>query len=499
MRGPRVCTLAVALVCAAFAQQSRTPDVEAAARILGWRAALDDCASSPSLAGTVDRAAAASLKFAVACAPSKKPDAAQIAAAKSKADAANIKFIAVRASKLNRAVAELASALGAEMILAPAINKSVEGVAIAIPGTENPTGDAKSGLQANAAQWQRAKVKLEGKRLLAVDARDVPEALLIDFMNEAYRLDLKPVWLVSAESAKVYARAATPIAGYHSNYASRTRGVRREGGVSAEEKALIEKAIPDQAMANPKKPRKLLVVDSNIGRRGHPSIPHANLAMEWMAKKTGAFDVVFSNDPEMWKPEKLKQFDAVYLNNTIGEIFPTAEAKASFQRYIEEGGGLVANHAVTVTATEWPEFGTILGARGAAHRMADEKVRIRVEDPASPIVKVFEGQSFDYSDEIFRFQPPYSRDKVRVLLSVDLANTDMNQGKCFGTCFRDDNDYPIAWIRQHGKGRVFYTTLGHNPYVFWEPRMVRMFLGALQYVMGDLESDSTPRPAPSAQ
>ena len=64
--------------------------------------------------------------------------------------------------------------------------------------------------------------------------------------------------------------------------------------------------------------------------------------------------------------------------------------------------------------------------------------------------------------------PPYSRDKVRVLLSIDPIATDMMQGRCFGQCLRDDNDYPVAWIRQHGKARVFYTSLGHNPDVFWD-------------------------------
>jgi type 1 glutamine amidotransferase len=497
----------VVLACAGLAQsqppraqaQQRTPDVERVAQTLGWRAALDDCASSPAMAETLERAASAGLKLAVGCAPTRRMSASDVAAVKSKSEATGVTLVAIRTAKPDRAVLDLARRLGVGLILAPRAMGGLDGLALAVPGTENPTGDASIGLQANAAEWQRGKVKLQGKRLLAVETRDVPEALLIDFMNEVYRLDLKPLWLVTPASAQVYARAATPIAGYHANYASRTPGVRREGGVSAEEKALIEKAVPAEAPARPKKPRKLLVVDSNIGRRGHPSIPHANLAVEWMAKKTRAFEVVFSNDPEMWTPARLKQFDAVYLNNTIGELFPTPEAKASFLRYVEEGGGLVANHAVTVTATEWPEFGEILGARGASHRMADEKVTIRVEDRASPVVAVFEGEPFEYSDEIFRFQPPYSREKVRVLLSVDVAKTDLNQGRCYGTCFREDNDYPIAWIRQHGKGRVFYTTLGHNPYVFWDPRMVRMFLAALQYAMGDLESDATPRPAPVAQ
>lgn len=266
----------------------------------------------------------------------------------------------------------------------------------------------------------------------------------------------------------------------------------QSGIISDEQRALVEKAAPAEAPAKPKKPRKLLVMDLNLGRSGHPSIPYANLAIQVMARKTKAFEPVFSNDLSLLRAENLRQFDALYLNNTIGDLFGTPELRDSLSAFLAGGGGLVGHHAVTVTSTDWPEFGEILGARGASHRQADEKVTLRVEDAASPLTKVFEGQSFEFSDEIFRFQPPYSREKVRVLLSIDLSKTDMNQGRCYGKCLRDDNDYPVAWIKQYGKGRVFYTTVGHNAFVFWDPKMLAFFMAGIQYALGDLAADATP-------
>ena len=112
---------------------------------------------------------------------------------------------------------------------------------------------------------------------------------------------------------------------------------------------------------------------------------------------------------------------------------------------------------------------------------------------------MFAGKSFEFTDEFYRLAAPYSRDKVRVLLSIDPIATDMMQGRCFGQCLRDDNDYPVAWIRQYGKGRVFYTSVGHNPPVFWEPRMLEMFLAGVQYALGDLKADATPRPRGTAR
>jgi hypothetical protein len=273
-----------------------------------------------------------------------------------------------------------------------------------------------------------------------------------------------------------------------------TREPRRRREVSPEERAKIEAALPAEAPAVPGKPRKLLVFDRQVNYGGHASIPHANLAMQLMGEKTGAFTVTLSSEPGALAPASLRQYDAVFLNNTVGDIFDTPEIRAGFVAFIESGGGLIGNHGTSVASPKWSAFGEILGAAGASHREPDEKATIDVEDPAHPITRAFEGKPFEHADEHYRVGPPYSRDKVRVLLSLDPIVTDMMQGRCYGQCLRDDNDYPVAWIRQHGKGRIFYTTLGHNPDLFWDARMLAMFLAGTQYALGDLKADATPRP-----
>jgi type 1 glutamine amidotransferase len=276
--------------------------------------------------------------------------------------------------------------------------------------------------------------------------------------------------------------------------AGQTPEVRRRREVTPEERAKIEAAIPAKAPAVPKKPRRLLVFDLNVGYGGHASIPYANLAMQLIGEKTGSFAATISSDPAMLEAASLRQFDAVFLNNTVGDIFATPALRDAFAAFVANGGGFVGNHGASVASPNWSEFGDILGARGASHRMPDEKAVINVEDPTHPITRAFDGKPFEYVDEFYRLAAPYSRDKVRVLLSIDPVATDMMQGRCFGQCLRDDNDYPVAWIRQHGKGRVFYTSVGHSPPVFWDPRMLEMFLAGVQYALGDLQADATPRP-----
>ena len=221
---------------------------------------------------------------------------------------------------------------------------------------------------------------------------------------------------------------------------------RRRREVTPEERARIEAALPAKAPAVPKKPRQLLVYDRNVAYGGHASIPYANLAMQLMGEKTGSFAATLSSDPAALEPSSLAQFDAVYLNNTVGDIFATPEVRAAFAAFVANGGGLVGNHGASVASTTWTEFGEILGARGASHREPDEKAVINVEDPTNPIVRAFDGKPFEFTDEFYRLAAPYSRDKVRVLMSLDPIATDMMQGRCFGQCLRDDNDYPVAWI-----------------------------------------------------
>ncbi len=274
---------------------------------------------------------------------------------------------------------------------------------------------------------------------------------------------------------------------------------RRRREVSAEERAKIEAALPVKAVAVPKKPRKVLIFDRQVNYGGHASIPYANLAMQLIGERTGAFTATLSSEPGAIAPANLQQYDAVYLNNTVGDIFDTPEIRAGFVAFVNNGGGVIGNHGTSVASPKWTEFGEILGATGASHREPTEKATINVDDPTHPITRAFDGKPFEYVDEFYRLAAPYSRDKVRVLLSIDPNVTDMMQGRCFGRCLRDDNDYPVAWIRQHGKGRVFYTTVGHNPDVFWDPRMLAMFLAGVQYALGDLAADATPRPRGTGQ
>jgi len=268
---------------------------------------------------------------------------------------------------------------------------------------------------------------------------------------------------------------------------------------NTDEQQRVEAAIPAKAFVQPRKPRRLLIFDLNVGYAGHSSIPTANLAFTRMGEKTGAFETVISKNPSVFEPESLKKFDAVFLNNTVGNLFQDPRLRQSLVEFVYAGGGLLGVHGTSVAFTywpgareDWPEFGIMLGARGANHRDSTEHVFVKLDDPDHPVNQPFGGKGFEYRDEFFRVHEAYSRDRVRVLLSIDTEKTDMNQGMARGNCVRADNDYAVAWVRQYGRGRVFYCTIAHNPYVFWDPKMLQFYLAATQFALGDLPVSTIP-------
>ncbi len=193
------------------------------------------------------------------------------------------------------------------------------------------------------------------------------------------------------------------------------------------DRALIDEALPKQAVVPPRQPRRLLIYDANVGYPGHPSRFSANHAFQRMGETTGAFTAVVSRDPKVFAPESLQQFDAVFLNNTVGNLFEDPALRKSLADFVYRGGGLLGVHGTTVAFTrwedaardDWPEFGRMLGARGAAHRDSNEQVYITLDSPDHPLNQPFSREGFFYRDEFFRVHDPYSRKRLRVLFRID--------------------------------------------------------------------------------
>jgi type 1 glutamine amidotransferase len=277
--------------------------------------------------------------------------------------------------------------------------------------------------------------------------------------------------------------------------------------VDPETRQKVDAAIPAKAPAKPKQPRRMLVFTLNV-RDGKPypgnhpkTVPVANYALEQMGKRTGAYEAVFSNDLNLWRWENLTKFDAICFNNAEGVPTEDPELRRSLLDFVRSGRGFVGFHGGGGASfvqypryDQFPEFGEMFGAYEDGGHPWREKdlVTIKVEDPSHPVVAAFGGKSFQIRDQIFQFRHGYSRERLRILLSVDTDKTDMDPKRRFLPERAADKDFGIAWVKRYGRGRVFYNALGHTPEVFQDPKLLQHFLAGIQYALGDLKADDTP-------
>ncbi len=261
----------------------------------------------------------------------------------------------------------------------------------------------------------------------------------------------------------------------------------------------MEAAAPADAPADPARPRKVLVW-------GHLWTHDPNLfaaeCLKIMGRKSGAFEATVSEDPLTLLPDSLSQYDAVVMNNIHErdpflpqnlQDLPQDEQKAAQEQaeaiqqsildFVNGGKGIVGIHAATAACQNWPEYGEMMGGYYGGHITDD--VPVRLDEPEHPMNACFKGESFRIRDEIYIFREPYSREKLRVLLSLDLTQMD-DPGQ------RPDKDYAITWIREYGGGRVFYCSLGHVADTYWNPVVLEHFLAGIQFALGDLKADAAP-------
>ena len=275
--------------------------------------------------------------------------------------------------------------------------------------------------------------------------------------------------------------------------------------LQSDQKERVDAAIPRQAQVKPKQPRRLLVTNLSM-RDGKPvrgssaaTIPVGNYAIEQMGKVTGAYQAVFNDDIEMFRPSAIKQFDAICFNNSVGVLFDDPELKASLLGFIESGKGLVGIHDAIATFVQypkydqWPEFGRMLGGtENGGHPWNGEMMTMKVEDPGNPINAAFQGKEFQIADQAFQLQEPVLRDRLHVLLSIDAGKTPLPPNRRVFAARKEDMDFPMSWIRRQGQGRVFYLGLGHGAPVFSNAPLLQHLLAGIQYALGDLPADDTP-------
>ena len=242
--------------------------------------------------------------------------------------------------------------------------------------------------------------------------------------------------------------------------------------------------------------KKLLAIGEEKGYR-HESVSHALATIERLGRETGVWDTTIRTDTEALTKKKLEynaknlnDFDAV-LFYTGGTLEMDQQKKADFLSFVhDDGKGFIGIHSAAITFTDWPEYGVMIGGYYDEHPWGTFHAPVIVEDPAFPGMREWP-PSFVINDEIYQIRN-FSRDNVRVLMRLDVRKIDLANPRVH----RKDRDFAVTWAKMYGKGRVYYSTLGHPAENWDRPELQTMYVEAIKWAMGLVDADVTPRPAP---
>ena len=250
--------------------------------------------------------------------------------------------------------------------------------------------------------------------------------------------------------------------------------------------------------------RKVLIAwgDNRTAVLPHGSVSHAMSVIERLGYESGLWDtyiryrlMITHGPPAIAGQLTLDDADGIFF---IGhrDIRLNDRQKADLMTFVRDRGkGFVAAHgALTAFSGAWPEFADMLGGYFAGHPWRGDLAMGHIvnEAPDFPATKHFPAE-FTHDDEYYMVTR-FDRRKVRVLLRMDVSKLPA-QHNYTGT----DRDFPVAWAKQYGKGRVFYSSFAHSLEGWDNPNTQRMYLEAVHWSLGMTTGDIASRPLPASQ
>jgi type 1 glutamine amidotransferase len=241
--------------------------------------------------------------------------------------------------------------------------------------------------------------------------------------------------------------------------------------------------------------------DTRNGIAQHDSTSHALSVIERLGYESGAYDTYIRTDSNIIAQQpmmttgarasggpSLANVDAIFFMGHR-EVALDEMQKAELAAFVRDGKGFVAAHVGLTAFESWPEFGQLIGGRYDDHPWNTASGTIINEDPSFPATKHFPA-TFPFVDEFYQAKDA-PRDRIRVLLRLDVSKMPPHQAL-------RNRDYPLAWAKMYGKGRVFYSSLGHASETWDNRDVAQMYFEALKWALGLTDGDATPRPAPAS-
>ena len=252
----------------------------------------------------------------------------------------------------------------------------------------------------------------------------------------------------------------------------------------------------------PRSVRKVVLAwaDTRNGIAQHDSVSHALALIERLGYESGLWDTYIRTDsniasyhPQMSTGQpasggpNFNNVDAIFFMGHR-DVPIDDQQKTDLLKFVhDDGKGFVAAHIALTALLSWPEFGEMLGGQFQDHPYGSVAGTVINEDPTFPATRHLP-PTFNLTDEFYQVKN-FSREKSRVLLRLDTSKLPSNQN-----LLNKDGDFPLAWAKMYGKGRVFYGSFAHDAKTWDNPDVYHMYFEAIRWALGLTDADITPRP-----
>lgn len=229
------------------------------------------------------------------------------------------------------------------------------------------------------------------------------------------------------------------------------------------------------------KPR-LLLFGKITGFRDDPSVNAAQVALLSMAANKG-WSIVATDKGGAMHSSVLRNFDVVIWNNISGDVLTLSQRQA-FRRFIENGGGFVGIHGSAgdpVYFWDW-YADTLIGARFIGHPMEPQFQDARIVLSAGATgVGTGLPREWTMNDEWYSFARSPRTTGASVVAALDERSYKPGRAPYGGQPLSMGDDHPIAWARCVGRGRSFYSAIGHRPETYADANHVRLLEQAIEW------------------
>ena len=256
-------------------------------------------------------------------------------------------------------------------------------------------------------------------------------------------------------------------------------------------------AFPLRWAAAEQKKQKVLYFTRSAGfehsvvHREGDQLAHSEKVLTEMGQRAG-FEVECTKDGRVFDGD-LDQYDCIAFYTSGDLTRPnqrqtppmTPAGKQKLLDAIAAGKGFVAFHAATDSfhsrGREIDPYIAMVGGEFLTHGAQQEaSLIISSRFPGAGSLGCAEGISF--TEEWYA-----SKNFAKDLHVILVQETKYMKGECY-----QRPDFPCTWARLHGKGRVFYTSLGHREDVWTNPFFQTIVLGGFAWTLGNVDYDVKP-------